>query len=371
MKKLSFFIAAILLLYLSSSAGKPEETAQLSGAEDLVATNHKDYLAADEIAEKYRTGKIDPAVLNVPEEIEKEVLSTPKTGLRQLALYLKEGAENDYQIVKRIHDWIDNTIAYGFYSGTSIWEFVAEGQTTNCTGYTYLFKQLAAYAGIESYAVIGYSRTYRFATGRQGDHAWNVVVIDGKSYIVDTTSDKRMRSRDGVIGKKQPYTDNALFIKPEIKIMFNLLYNERFQLLDKPVSFEEYMKPQHRRLGFYKYGLEFGGTEFTDRIKTMEVPLGTSGLTGIVDGIETDGEAGWFILHNPEGAEFNISLRDEEKNDCLFHAFTNAVGERVLFYYKSPKEGIYRVNISARFSNEDPWESVYTFVLEQKPSALF
>lgn len=53
---------------------------------------------------------------------------------------------------------------------------------TVCTGFSYIFKMLLEYIGIESNICIGY---FKIGKGKKVPHAWNQVKIDGNWYNVD------------------------------------------------------------------------------------------------------------------------------------------------------------------------------------------
>lgn len=62
-----------------------------------------------------------------------------------------------------------------------------------CEGYSKAFQYLCDLSGIECYTVSGKSK----AGNGAGDHMWNIVVLDGKSYLVDITN-----SDSGSIGQE-------------------------------------------------------------------------------------------------------------------------------------------------------------------------
>ena len=55
---------------------------------------------------------------------------------------------------------------------------------TVCTGFSYIFKMLLEYIGIESNICIGY---FKIGKGKKVPHAWNQVKIDGKWYNIDVS----------------------------------------------------------------------------------------------------------------------------------------------------------------------------------------
>ena len=70
------------------------------------AASLKDPLAADVFAARYRTGRIDPAIENIPEEIRTNIFIKPEIYLKKLVFFLTRNADNDYHVIKRIHDFL-------------------------------------------------------------------------------------------------------------------------------------------------------------------------------------------------------------------------------------------------------------------------
>lgn len=346
---------------------------QFLASSDIPATNEpvagdepSDYLAADTEAARYRTNKIDSAIALIPAHIKNNVFSDPHTYLRELVLFLKEEAVNDYHVVKRIHDWIVDSIAYEFVANVNLWEFLGT-QRTNCTGYADLFREMASYAGIRADVVFGYSRTYLFPDGTQGNHAWNVVFINGKQYLVDTTHDARQRVRNGRIGEKKPYSDNELFINPRHKILFNYPFDNSYQLLDPPLSYEEFMKAPRIRLPFLKFGLAFADPHFSETIFTVSAPISNTTITRLIDAIETKGKVGQLTLQSSVNVEIKAILTDTDDINSTVsykeHVRVIRKGKQVLILFSAPDKGAYRLKIEARFYGKEDWENVYNLIV--------
>ena len=110
----------------------------------------------DYTSASYRTGVIDPAIAQVPVKIQTGMLSQPQKYIKQLASFLKNDggsagkAKDQYHLVKRIHDWITDNLAYDSYllCGIEGWEgsrypesFLKyeTGPRTTCGGFARLF----------------------------------------------------------------------------------------------------------------------------------------------------------------------------------------------------------------------------------------
>ncbi len=86
----------------------------------------------------------------------------------------------DLEKVISAHDYLTETASYKKTDDFSFYAYsVFVRKEGVCQGYTYAFKCLMDYAGIECYCV----------GSSQINHAWNIVLIDGEYYHVDVTSD--------------------------------------------------------------------------------------------------------------------------------------------------------------------------------------
>jgi len=105
---------------------------------------------------------------------------------------------NDHQKIKAIHDWIvlhlkyDETLQkYTAYDGLS-------SGSTVCQGYSLLAYKMLKDAGITNRIVEGTATPRN--TGVSQLHAWNLVLLDGKWYHLDTTWDDPAPDREGEVG---------------------------------------------------------------------------------------------------------------------------------------------------------------------------
>lgn len=88
---------------------------------------------------------------------------------------------NDHEKVKAIHDWVVGRVEYDTsLRSYTAYEALLTGKTV-CQGYALLIQHMLAKAGIVSRIVEG--------TVSSGDHAWNLVKLDGRWYHLDATWD--------------------------------------------------------------------------------------------------------------------------------------------------------------------------------------
>ena len=129
-----------------------------------------------------------PRVESAPDSLRADILA--------LTNYITNGAESDYEKIRRIHDWIALNIRYDMNSyldrnRTGIRRatvyprtVLIRGQAV-CAGYSNLFKFMCNVAGAKAKTIRG------SAGGPNGiePHAWNIVLVEGKEYYIDVTAD--------------------------------------------------------------------------------------------------------------------------------------------------------------------------------------
>jgi hypothetical protein len=157
-----------------------------------------------------------------------------------------------------------------------------------------------------------------------------------------------------VIGEKRPYTDNELFIHPAHKILFNLPYNKEYQMLDTPISHKKYMRQLRKRIAFIKYGLEFTNPRYQETIVQAEYKWSGSVITGLFDGIETNGMIRRLSIECPQDIDIRIDIGGFGYS-YERHAFHYRRGKHVIFLFSAPYKGEFLETISARYSGQDRW----------------
>ena len=165
--------------------------------------------------------------------------------------FINENGKNDFEKAKMAHD------AAGFWSGNipeQDYANVLKRKTAVCEGYANVFYHFCSKLKLSCVVVHGYARgvgTSLIATenARNSNHAWNMVKLDGAYYLVDCTWDSGYM--DGKVSK-QDYNTDWLFIKPEHMIYSRLPDNSKYQLLEKPISKEEFVKLPYWRPKFFE-----------------------------------------------------------------------------------------------------------------------
>jgi hypothetical protein len=124
---------------------------------------------------------------------------TEEQTLRALAQQITDGANGDYDKVRRINDWVAQNIYYdmdsfrsGQYGRVDAYG-TYQSKRSVCQGYAELTTALLRAVGIPSRVVTGYAlgvsasgSTWNEVDHRTANHAWNEAYADGRWVIFDT-----------------------------------------------------------------------------------------------------------------------------------------------------------------------------------------
>lgn len=234
MKSLKFILAGILLF-----RAMPDAIASPSALHD--------YRAVDEHA------------LNAPVSVTKS--------FKTLARWLTEPFQSDEEKTRALFRWITQNISYdvdAYFSGRYMSgraEDALKNKRGVCEGYSGLFEQLARAAGITVVKISGFAKGYGYAAGGAvgsvPNHAWNAVKVNGDWKLLDCTWGA------GYIGDDRKFHrefNPHYFFTPPAEFVFDHLPEEqKWQLLDRPRSKDEYQKMVYLRPKFFALGLELSG----------------------------------------------------------------------------------------------------------------
>ena len=204
------------------------------------------------------------------EEIDRHALSAPASAratVESLAAYLIEPAKNDREKARAIFRWIAANIDYNvqvFFRGgsgpTAAADVLKSGKSV-CYGYSDLYLALAKEAGLEAAMVSGYGKGYGYQPGDNfsgpSNHAWNAVLINGSWYLIDSTWGAGYVSGEG---RYVRHFDDHYFMTPPTQFIYDHLpEEERWQLLDCPISEEQFEGLPNLESDFFSLGLSAAG----------------------------------------------------------------------------------------------------------------
>ena len=212
----------------------------------FIQTSMRRFLARIRLAKfQQRTGiekQIDAHVLATPEEQTESV--------EKLSVYLTSRWEGDRNKAYAIFRWLSFNVAYdvdGFFGRTEKKTCdsasVLRHRTSVCAGYANLFDALGKAAGLQVHTINGYAKGYGFEPGQQikdTNHAWNGVQVNGEWFICEPTWGAGYLGAD-LMFHRSP--DVSMFLMdPEYAICSHYPSDEQWQLLEKPISKEEFEK---------------------------------------------------------------------------------------------------------------------------------
>ena len=166
-----------------------------------------------------------------------------RTSEAQLVAQITKQSQTKKEKARAIFIWIANNIAYDTsFKATTKEEALKQGVGV-CQAYSDLFKHFAELAGLEAHTVSGDAKDYFYKSPDDldpGGHAWNVVKADdGRWMLVDATWGAGYVNGGVFTAELATYWFDP---KPEIYIFTHLPSEEKWQLLDKPVNRDLFLK---------------------------------------------------------------------------------------------------------------------------------
>ncbi|WKN42840.1 transglutaminase domain-containing protein [Tunicatimonas pelagia] len=199
-------------------------------------------------AEKIDYSKIDQHARQAPEKIH--------TDLDKLVKYLSKPAANDYERVRSFYSWIAENIAYDVQLFRSYRPSryqplapadVLKRRKAVCQGYAELFQEMCRKVGIKSYVVGGYSKGFGYTPKAKftvADHAWNVVQIADKWYLIDVTwGSGGLNDRMKFV---KQFNEQYFLTDPKVFVLNHLPLAPMWQLLDCPVPVMVYAQSEEQ-----------------------------------------------------------------------------------------------------------------------------
>jgi hypothetical protein len=190
-----------------------------------------------------------PLVAEIPEEAEASIES--------IARWIAEREKRPLYRVKALHDYVADRIAYDV-PALSMARIpsqepskVLRERKGVCSGYSLLMVALGKITGDRIVYVGGDARDLGGSVDGRG-HAWNAVEIGGRWYLFDATWNAGFVNGDTFTKR---YTTAYLFTPPEIFISDHWPDDEKWQLLEEPLSRGAFMRQPVLRPSFFAHGL--------------------------------------------------------------------------------------------------------------------
>ena len=194
--------------------------------------------------------------------IEEHTLAAPPavaTSPASLAAYLVEPAQDEREKAYAIFRWITANIAYDTApdAACSDAQVILSRRSAVCSGYAVLFQALAEAAGLKAEIIIGHSKRFGAWPSQQleerPNHAWNAVQIAGQWELVDCSWGAGYLDEGRRFVPR--FSPHYFMTAPETFAYDHLPLDSRWQLLDPPVSTDEYLRRPQVRPPFFDCGL--------------------------------------------------------------------------------------------------------------------
>jgi len=202
----------------------------------------------------------DPDMRRIPAAVTSQRQRDPVEFVRLLAEYINENSENDFERVKKAHDWVALNIRYdtqsyfsGRYASQNVDAVIKRGNAV-CAGYADVLKYILDFLEIDNKIVSGYARGHGSNMWNNSNtisvnHAWNMVTIYGEKYLIDSTWNAG--SLNGT-SFRASYKTAYLFASPVVFIHKHFPSYSEDQLLDKPLSSAEFLALPFVRPSFFQ-----------------------------------------------------------------------------------------------------------------------
>lgn len=233
------YLASIILGMMISGIIQPVLAAPLAhrGSEH----SGKEIIKEVHTKETLNFAAIDNYAQRVPQHIATQ--SIPK-----LVAYLTKPATNDIEKARSIARWITSNITFDFEAAGSEKnrpsdnaDSVFQSRRAVESGFAALFVRMMHAAGVETFMVSGLKKGFNFVPGDASTlrrHTWNAFRTDGKWYLVDLPVYKEVETEGSY---KLAYADTFFCIAPEQMIYTSFPDDKRWQLLEEPLSKEQFL----------------------------------------------------------------------------------------------------------------------------------
>jgi hypothetical protein len=175
-------------------------------------------------------------------------LATEQEKFRAIYKWVCDNIENDYSLFQknqRQRQKLKDTEALARWNRKithEVFETLRLKHKTVCTGYAYLLRELAAYAGISCEIIDGYGRNAIANIGGQGrpNHSWNAVYLNNKWYLCDATWSSGaidLEKRSFV----RKYDDSYFLLEPALFVRNHYPLDSAWILFDQKPTLHQFL----------------------------------------------------------------------------------------------------------------------------------
>ncbi|XP_033757635.1 uncharacterized protein LOC117340002 [Pecten maximus] len=240
-------------------------------------------------------------------------------------------------------------------------EEVLMGLKTGKTTYAMVFDTMCCYAGLHSKIISGYAKGADYRPGQKfmpgsNQHSWTAVYIYGTWCLLDAHwAARRIIGKQAQVEEFHYQLDEYFFLPDPHQLIYTHFPDDpKWQLLDRPVSLEEFENMPHMKPQFFKYGLEF-----------------VSHRTAVIYGRGEINVRLRYPAHKLVAA-FNFTIQYENSEEEFQgmklnrYGMHESVGGIGSFRLRLPEKGSYILYIYAKEDTPENTDNVYAQVCEYK-----
>jgi transglutaminase/protease-like cytokinesis protein 3 len=249
-----------------------------------------------------------------------------ETSIASVAQYLAQQERNPVLLVKAIHDYVADRIAYdapSYFAGRyppQDAETVFTRRTAVCAGYAKLLEALGQAIGVKIVYVVGDARTETSDLSGQS-HAWNAVQLAGQWHLIDATWDSGSVNASGF---KKQYRADYLMPPPEVLAISHFPKNPDWLLLPKPLSRGEFLRQPMLEPQFFSQKLKLISPtrSQTEVQQTATVQLQNPQKRWLLAAVNRRGESQSTHCADPSNSDTAISCPLPERGTYDVRVFT-------------------------------------------------
>lgn len=222
---------------------------------------------------------IDSLAINAPSNLTFEVDS--------VAAYLRSFCKTDMEKARAAFAWEANNVRYddnGFNSGKIPDQSatkVIKRRHAVCEGYANLYKALCKELGVEAVVVSGHAKAYGYRPGqkfegKEPNHAWNAVKIDGQWLLLDATwGAGHAEGERGKLQSRKQYMPYFFNVDKYAFFFHHFPVEEKWTLLSESISLKQYQEMPLVPEALFMMGLNGKDmlTKYLDKTLPAELPM--------------------------------------------------------------------------------------------------
>lgn len=170
--------------------------------------------------------------------------------MADLTTAIKSCGSTSMEYAWLIFCWIGKNIQYQPYCNNNAAETVFRTRQGVCRGFASLYHECCSLLNIQCSEISGYAKQSFLKPGeelKQSPHAWNSIVLDGYTYLVDPTWGAGGRENERKLEEFYFLTSPEEFIYTH--------YVNGYQLLDPEITKKDFISLPVMKSTYYRYGL--------------------------------------------------------------------------------------------------------------------